>query len=144
MAKKKKTRTSQSYKSSVGVPLGTTLQVPRVIIRSIGRRTVTKYAPTAPTFKRIALEKYQALVRARYLPAKQAVRARPTRAPPTLKQSLAAINPLKVISSVIPRPGVCIKRVIRREVLHALGKTGSGAPRHKSSYKKDETSKVKC
>lgn len=119
MAKKKKSRTSQSYKHSVGVPLGTTVQVPRVVIRSMGRSRKITHVPQAATFKRIAIEKYRKAVRERYLPPAKPLDLRSVG---KIAHTIKSINPLKRIRAVIPRPGICIKRAIRAEVLHALGK----------------------
>lgn len=143
MAKKRK-RSSQSYKHAVGAPLGATVQVPRVMVRSYGRRVATKYVPTAQTFKQVALERYRTAVRERYITR---LPNRPLRSVGKIlqKQPIAsAFRKIKQVTAVIRDPSICIKRSIRAEVLHALGKTGSGAPKHKSTYKKDATSKVIC
>lgn len=58
--------------------------------------------------------------------------------------SHAIMHPLRVMAFEAPRAvAICIRRKMRREVLHALQKSGKGS-RHNRKPRYNENSKVRC
>lgn len=126
-------------------PTTRNLVVPRTIIRASLRKNIVVPTLISHSLTPISEKTQQARLRMkrRLTLAKQYLVDRPTRSIPTHLKEPISLS-LKAVDSYRTDLTPCESRSVRAEVLHALKKTGKGAPKHKNHYKRDENSKRTC